>query len=139
MNTHADETRRIVDRIDETRRSEYFRNPDRPGSVHRAPPRDPAIIRAQSRLRVAAWRNRMDERRAPTSAQIGAALVDALATAGNLDKLTVDDDGLVGHALFLLQRKGFDIIETKETLKRVRSRLLDSETVENGASGPRRR
>lgn len=143
MSTRADETRRIVDKLDETKNAEYFRNPDRPGAVRRSQPRDPAVIRAQSRLRVAAWRVEQDRKRAPTVNQIGMRLAVALATMENLDQLNPGDPGIVGRMLLDLQSQGFDVGETLATLKRLRKRLRDrvaySLPVESGATGPGRR
>jgi hypothetical protein len=128
--TRADETARVVAALDETRMTEYFRNPDRPdGSIMR-PRRQrqpPEVIKAKSRIRVAHWRNEQDRKHAPTTQQIGSAMVVALASTANLDELTCDDPGLVGKMLVDLQRRGFDILETRDTLKRLRSRLLRSE------------
>lgn len=128
--TRADEVARVVAALDETRKAEYFRNPDRPdGSIMR-PRRQrqpPEVVKAKARIRVARWRNVQDERRAPTTQQIGAALVVALASTAKLDELTIDDPGLVGRMLTTLRNNGYDIIETKETLKRVRGRLRCTE------------
>lgn len=89
------EVDRIVARIDETRAAEHFRNPDRPNAkfIRRRRRQDPAIGRAKTRLRTADYRNRLDRRGAPSTAQIGMSLVVALVTA-NLGDLTEADRGL---------------------------------------------
>lgn len=138
MKQRVDDVARIVSALDVTRKSEYFRNPDRPdGSIMRArrQRQAPEVVKAKARIRVAHWRNRQDERCAPTTAQIGAALVVALATAGDIKKFTADDPGFIGHALFLLQRKGFNMNETRDTLDRLRSRLA-RERAESQVAGP---
>ncbi len=120
------EVERIVAAIDETRRTEYFRDPDRPNSklVRRRRRQDPAIGKAKARLRTAAYRNRLDQRCVPSTCQIGMALVFALVTA-KFDELTEADRGLVGRALVDLQQRGFSVDEAKEMLRRLRRRLVE--------------
>lgn len=120
------EVDRIVARIDETRAAEHFRNPDRPNAkfIRRRRRQDPAIGRAKTRLRTADYRNRLDRRGAPSTAQIGMSLVVALVTA-NLGDLTEADRGLVGRALVDLQERGFSVAEAKDMLRRLRSRIVD--------------
>jgi hypothetical protein len=91
---------RIVQQLDETRRAEHWRNPDRPDARFvRSPGRqDPKISRAKTRIRTAHYRNRLDQRGAPSTYQIGMSLVCALVTA-RLDELTEVDRGIVGRAL----------------------------------------
>ncbi|MEH2512236.1 hypothetical protein V1291_003590 [Nitrobacteraceae bacterium AZCC 1564] len=125
--TDKDEVDRIVAAIDKTRAAEHFRNPDRPDSkfVRRRRRQDPAIGRAKARLRTALYRNRLDQRCAPSTAEIGMALVVALATA-KLDELTEADRGLVGRALVDLRERGFSVDEAKEMLRGLRRRLVES-------------
>lgn len=141
MSTHADEVRRIVNQLDETRRSEYFRNPDRPdGRIRgRRQRQSPEVIKAKSRIRVAHWRNVQDERRAPTTAQIGAALVAALALSGRINTLSPDEPGIVGAMLTDLRQRGFDMNELVATMQRLRVRLQAARNDVHGAggSGPR--
>ena len=142
MMTRADDVARTVRQIDETRQTEYFRNDDRPDGRAVRPRRSslhPDVIKAQARVRVAAWRNRQDAMGAPTSSQIGMAMVTALATA-RLDQLTVEDHGLVGRMLIDLQRRGFSVVETKAVLQRLRDRIAEpvdrsGENVDDGGSG----
>ena len=122
------EVDRVVAALDETRKAEYFRNPDRPDASIMRPRRQrqpPEVVKAKSRIRVAAWRVEQDRRCAPTTAQIGAALVAALATTESLDTLTSGEPGIVGRMLVDLQTRGFDLSETLTTLKRLRKRLHD--------------
>ncbi|WP_375312807.1 hypothetical protein WHZ77_05875 [Bradyrhizobium sp. A5] len=125
----SDEINKIVASIDETRRTEHFRNHDdrpdartfkpRPG---RRVPKE--IVRAQTRLRSAAWRVRMDSRAAPSSREIGMALVYSLITS-RLSALTFTDEDIVGRALLDLQARGFSITEARNTLRRLRNRYVD--------------
>jgi hypothetical protein len=126
MKSKADEVARIVSEIDETREAEHFRSPDRPDARFVKPRRrqDPAIGRAKTRARTAAWRVRLDQRGAATTYEIGMALVVALATAKSKE-MTGDDWDLVGRALADLQSRGFDLAEVKDTLRRLRRRLRD--------------
>lgn len=124
-----EEIDRITAQIDETRRTEHWRDHDgrpdsrafRPRSTGRVPP---AVVRSQTRLRTAAWRNRKDRSRSPDSHQIGMALVRALITS-KLRELTWTDYDLVDRALADLQSRGFSIAETKAVLRRMRTRYVD--------------
>lgn len=121
-----EEVARIVARIDETRVAEHFRNPDRPDARFVKPRRsqDPAIGRAKARARTAAWRVRLDQRRAASTTTIGMALVMALATAKR-SGMTGEDWSLVARAMADLQSRGFDLAEVKASLRRLRNRMVD--------------
>lgn len=130
----SEATDRIVAKIDETRVAEHWRNPDRPDSKFVKPRRlqDPAIGRAKARLRTAAYRNRLDQRAAPSTYQIAMALVVALVTS-RLDELTESDRGLVGRMLVNLQNSGFSVAESKAMLRRLRNRIVDPADPECGS------
>ena len=116
---------RIVARIDETRAAEHFRSPDRPAAEFVGRYRqDPEVRKAKVRLRTAAYRSRLDQRRAATTNQIGMALVIALVTSSSAS-MTRSDWNLVGRALADLQARGFDLNEVKEALRRLRKRVID--------------
>ena len=120
------EVGRIVTEIDEVTETQFWRDPYRPGDGHavkRRSRQDPEITRAKTRMRTARYRVGLDRRAAPTTAQIGMALVVALATS-RLEALTDGDRGLVGRALVDLQARGFSIDETREMLRRLRKRIL---------------
>jgi hypothetical protein len=116
----------IVAVLDETRETEYFRNPDRPSGrfIQNRRWQDPEVSRAKARIRTAHWRNRMDARGAPTASQIGMAMVKSLVTS-RLDELTDAERSLIGRALVELQVRGFCIVETKNVLRKLRNRLVD--------------
>jgi hypothetical protein len=135
MSRNADEADRIVARIDETRRTEYFRSPDRPDghAVKRSRRQDPAVVRAKTRLRTANYRNRLDQRRSPSTYQIAMSLLVALVTSKG-DQLTDEDRGLVGRALLDLKGRGFSIRETLEMLRRLQNRLVDTADRECGST-----
>jgi hypothetical protein len=93
--TRADDVGRIVRQIGETCRSEHFRNDDGPDGRavrRRRSSLHPDVVRAQARVRVAAWRNRQDADRIPTTAQIGMALVVALVTSKQSDLTDAEVD-----------------------------------------------
>jgi hypothetical protein len=116
---------RIVAQIDLTRVAEHWRNPDRPDAKFvKRRRQDPKITRAKTRARTALYRNRLDQRGAPSTHQIAMALVVALVTA-RLDELTQVDRGIVGRALQDLQGRGFNIIEAKDMLRNQRNRKVD--------------
>jgi hypothetical protein len=127
QHSRRQDVRRTVDAIDETRRSEHFRNPDRPDAMFVRPRRgrqDPEVIKAQTRLRTAHWRNQQDRRGAPTTYQIGMSVIAALVTS-RIDDITEADRGLVGAMLTDLQARGFSIDETKAVLRKLRNRMVD--------------
>jgi hypothetical protein len=126
---------RIVAKIDETRVAEHFRNQDRPDSrfVKTRRLQDPAIGRAKTRLRTAAYRNRLDQRGAPATQQIAMALLVGLVTS-RLDELTEDDRGIVGRMLTDLQGRGFSISESQAMLRRLRDRIVDPSDRECGST-----
>lgn len=117
---------RTVAMIDETRASEHFRNPDRPNPrfVKTRRRQDPAVRRAKARLRTAAYRNRLDQRRAPPVNTIGMALVTAFVTS-SMSSMTDNDWNLVGRAMVALQHRGFDLAEVKDALRRFKARVVD--------------
>lgn len=126
-NGRQQDVRRTVEMIDETRRSEYFRDPDRPDSTFVRPRRgrqDPEIVKAQTRLRTAHWRNQQDRKGAPTTYQIGMSVIAALVTA-RMSDITETDRGLIGAMLTDLQARGFSVMETKAVLRRLRNRMVD--------------
>jgi hypothetical protein len=82
------------------------------------------IVRAQTRVRTASWRVKMDSRRAPDSREIGMALVHALITT-KLTAMTWTDKDLVARMLMDLQARGYDVNEAKATLRRMRNRYVD--------------
>jgi hypothetical protein len=58
--------------------------------------------------------------------------VVALASTAKLDDLNESDPGLVSNALVFLQRRGFDIVETRNTMKRLRTGHVESEAAVPG-------
>jgi hypothetical protein len=121
----GDDVDRIVAQIDETRVAEHWRSPDRPDAKfvkrHR---QDSKIRKAKGRARTAMYRNRLDQRAAPSTAQIGVAMVMSLVTADS-KSMTRSDWNLVGRALANLQSRGFDLSEVKASLRKLRNRVVD--------------
>ena len=117
MQLSADE---VVRRIDATRETEHFRNPDRPDArTFKRTRRQPVeVVRVKGRLRTAAYRNRMDSERKPTTYQLGNALIVALAT---VDEWNPDEMRIVGRALADLHKRGFDVEAAKDCLRRIRA------------------
>jgi hypothetical protein len=129
MNTRktGDEVDRIVAQIDETRRAEHWRNPDRPDGkfAKKSRRQDPKITRAKTRARTAMYRNRLDQRCCPSTNQIGMSLVIALVTAARSYELTEMDRGIVRRALQDLQKRGFSVVEARNMLLKLRARIVD--------------
>ena len=122
-----DEVNRIVSAIDSTRhdlfsisnvddapKARAFRNREK---------EDPRITRAKSRLRMAAWRKKNAEMKRPTGHELCMAMLKAVATS-KPGELTKSDYNLVGRAFADLQRRGFDIREAKEYLRRMRDQMV---------------
>jgi hypothetical protein len=123
-----------VDRIDRRRESEFWRDPDRPSGkfVPAGKRQDPMIRRAKARARTAAWRNRLDRLRRPEIREIGMSLVVALVTSPHLDHAMTDTElRFVDAALADLQARGFDLEQVKVVMRRIRRRLVDSDTTES--------
>lgn len=96
------ETDRIAAAIDETRTTEHWRDHDcRPDAkAFRSRGRvDPQIVRSQTRLRTAAWRNQMDRRRAPDAREIG-------MSAANQDRRRTAAPRYLVGALHKLSQRG---------------------------------
>ncbi len=121
------ETDRIAAAIDETRKTEHWRDHDcRPEarafrSRGRVPPE---IVRAQTRLRTAHWRNQQDRRRAPDAREIGMSMLHALITS-RLSEITRSDKDLIARMLVDLDARGYSVVEAKATLRRMRNRYVD--------------
>jgi hypothetical protein len=134
----SDEVDRIVARIDETRVAEHFRNPDRPDAkfIKARRRQDPAVRRAKTRLRTAAYRNRLDQRGTPSTYEIAMALVVALVTTPSSSLMSRSDWTLVGRALADLQRRGFDLAEVRSTLRKLRDRIDPADSEDNQSTDP---
>jgi hypothetical protein len=118
-----------VDRIDQRRESELWRDPDRPGGklVPARQRQNPEVRKAKSRARTAAWRNRLDRLRRPEISEIGMSLVVALVTSPNLDGSMTDRElRFVDVALADLEARGFDLGQINLVLRRLRRRLVNS-------------
>jgi hypothetical protein len=115
-----------IAKLYDMRKTVFFRDPDRPDPKFVRPRRIVRtidVIRAKGRARTAAWRAENDKTKRATLEQIGKSLCVALVTS-NLDELTDRERSLVGRMLIDLQERGFNIIESRNTLKRLQKRLL---------------
>jgi hypothetical protein len=126
-NPGRDDVDSAVRELDLMRSTVFFRDPDRPDGRfvrEHGQRRSVDVIRAQGRLRSARWRGELDRRRAATLEQIGKSLCVALVTS-NLEELTDGERSLVGRMLANLQSRGFDLLQSRKTLRRLRNRLMD--------------
>jgi hypothetical protein len=119
---------RVVAAIDEIRRTEHWRDPDRPDG--RAVPvtrgRVPVeIVRAQARLRTAHWRTRMDRRKRPSLEQVGVALAVAFAGHPQFTDIYSLEGTILERAMTDLQARGFSPREAQDVLRKLRRRLVD--------------
>ena len=118
----------VVATLDSTKATTYFRSVDRPKSavVPARKAEDPEITKAKARLRTAAWRNKLDERRRPEVRDIGMALVMSLVTSPDLRNMSRSELDFIGRALLDLESRGYDLQEVKAVLKTFRRRLVDT-------------
>lgn len=108
-----------VKEIDEVRKNMFSRAPDRPGARVRVGPEEK---KAKQRLWTAAWRKSNDDRRRPSSEQIGRALLMAVCTAPDYQLLLQSKFSVVGHALVQLEVRGFERSEIADVMSRIRAR-----------------
>ena len=95
-------------RIEEIRKVALgFRTPE-PRSTGARGRQHPDVVRAQTALRTAAYRDRIRSEHRPTVETFGRALVTAIAMAPDdvLSRLTRDDALIVGPALQIMVAKG---------------------------------
>jgi hypothetical protein len=128
MSLRSAEVDRVVAEIDKTRKTQFWRDPDRPSTTFvpvRRKKEDPQITRAKARARTAAWRNHLDRLRRPEARDVGMALVTALAASTDLLTMTEPEVRFVSAALSDLESRGFDRAQVLRVLRRLRNRLVD--------------
>jgi hypothetical protein len=116
-----------VAQIEETKKTRFYRDPDRPDSRYvRSRVRvAPEVKKAKASLRTARYRSEMDRMKRPTTHDVGMSLAVALATTNWRSMLTPLDYDLLQRALLDLQARGFSIDGAKKTMRRLRIRLVD--------------
>jgi hypothetical protein len=109
-------------RIEEIRRAALDVRTPEPKSTKPRGRQHPDVVRAQTALRTAVWRDRHRKSNKPTVDVVGRALVRALASAPDdvLDRKTRDDALIVGPALQELASKGYDPRDVVALVKRIR-------------------
>ena len=117
-----------VDRIDEAREQYFFRDPDRPQGRVRARSKRPAdVLKAESRMRTAAWRKQLDDRRAPESYHVALqfllSTIDVARAAGFEAEDLPETRKAFDHALDALEARGFDRQEARAVFKRLTRRV----------------
>ncbi|PZA12785.1 hypothetical protein DNX69_06635 [Rhodopseudomonas palustris] len=109
-------------RIEEIRRVALdFRTPE-PKNTGPRGRQHPDVVRAQTALRTAVYRDRIRSEKRPTVDEFGRALVRAIAMAPDdvLDRLTRDDALIVGPALQTMLGRGHDPSDVVALVKRIR-------------------
>jgi hypothetical protein len=119
-----------VNQIDQSTKSAFFRDPDRPPTVFVKPRQrqDIRIRRAKTRARTAAWRNSLDRLKRPEAHEIGMALVTALVTSPDLSSMTGTEVRFVTAALADLDTRGFDRDQVLIVLRRLKARMSPAGT-----------
>lgn len=127
LKTLTPEAEAEVVQINEIKKTNFFRDPDRPDSRYvRSTVRVPPEVRkAKAALRTARYRSELDRAKRPTTHDVGMALAVALATTDWRSELTSLDYDLLRRALLDLQARGFSIDGAKKTMRRLRIRLID--------------
>jgi hypothetical protein len=125
-------TAEIITAIDQESRVTSFRIGERPGAGgfglrKKGTPQPPEITRARTRARTRQWRVENDRRRRPEVSVVAQALLVALVGQQDFDEMLESDWTVVGHALVILQRSGYDIAEAKRVMKRFRHRVLQND------------
>lgn len=115
--------------IDEVRKT-FERAPDRPGA---RVPVDPEEKKARGRLWTAAWRKSNDDRKRPSSEQIGRALLMAVCTAPDYQLLLQSELSVVAHALAYLEVRGFARTQIADVMGRIRARHVRPAKAAGGA------
>ena len=116
-----------VDQIDEVRKAYFERSPDRPQGRVRTRSRKPAeILKAESRLRTAAWRADLDKRGRPESNQVALQLLVCLIHVARESDHEVADLPETKRAfdkLFVvMEERGFQRTEVEAVIKRIARR-----------------
>jgi hypothetical protein len=107
--------------IDRARREHFTRSPDRPsGRLSRRDKQPPEMIQAKARLRTAAWRKSLDDRKCPEAYTVAVAFLVSVARATGLEQLRADG---VHPAFASMLRdmidRGYDPTEVMAVVKRL--------------------
>jgi hypothetical protein len=110
-----------VDDIDRARREHFTRSPDRPsGRMSRRDKQPPALIRAKTRLRTAAWRRSLDDRKCPEANTVAIAFLVSVARATDFENLR--DQGIPPAFAAMLTdmiERGYDPKQVMAVVRRV--------------------
>jgi hypothetical protein len=110
-----------VDHIDRVRRESFTRSPDRPsGRLSRRDKQPPEEQRAKTRLRTAAWRKSLDDRRAPEVYTVAIAFLVSVARATDLENLR--DNGIPPAFESMLGdmiERGYDPLQVMAVIRRL--------------------
>jgi hypothetical protein len=118
-----------VAEIDAGRQQYFARSPDRPQARVRARSRKPdAVLKAESRLRTAAWRHENDKLKKPEGSMVAmqflVSTVDIARESGaeGLDAFR-PSEAAFQHALSELVARGFDLEASKAVFRRLTRRV----------------
>jgi len=107
--------------IDRVRREHFGRSHDRPsGRLSRRDKQPPEMIRAKTRLRTAAWRTSLDDRKRPEAYTVAIAFLVSVARATDLENL--DAAGIPPAFAAMLQDmidRGYDPKEVMAVVRRL--------------------
>lgn len=85
-----------------------------------------ALQRARGRLRQAAYRCSLDQKRKPEASVVGMALLAAVATRSAEQGFDAFSAGIVSSAIADLVNRGYALSEVKSVFKRVRKNFMPS-------------
>ena len=118
-----------VAEIDQARAAYFERNPDRPQGRVRVRSRKPAeILKAESRMRTAAWRNQNDGRKRPEAyhcaMQFLASMLVIVRQSGHEGLQDFrETERAFQHALATLEARGYDKVQAMAVFKRLTRRV----------------
>lgn len=114
--------------IDEARSAYFSRNPDRPQGRVRTRSRKPAeILKAESRMRTAAWRDSLDKLGRPESDQVAiqllVSLIDVARESGFEVQELPETRKAFDRMFAVMEQRGFQRNEVEAVVKRMTRRV----------------
>jgi hypothetical protein len=120
--------KQTIEQIDEAKVAYFERNPDRPVGRARPRSRKPVeVLKAESRMRTAAWRKQLDDRRAPEAYHVALqfllSTIDVARAAGFEVSDMPETKAAFKHSLDALEARGFDREQAMAVYKRLTRRV----------------
>ena len=125
---HQQKHQQTVAEIDAAREAYFARSSDRPQGRVRTRSRQPAEkVKAKSRLRTAAWRDSLDKRGRPETAQVAVQILVSLVEVARESGCEVEDvpetKAAFAKMFEAMVRRGFERAECEDVVKRLTRRV----------------